>query len=140
MQTFPFWYMQVFKPSGFQKIARKAIFYEGSEDLRRWGKTGQKCMVKNHANLHKCHRERGKEITDSLVEVTAVRNKRKITSVRGISYAHFWLMFEDLQQMGVHSSSHMEWLSLNTVKWKTELLESPLMLFLLLDFCECCSY
>lgn len=30
--------MQVFKPSGFQKIARKAIFYEGSEDEEKLAK------------------------------------------------------------------------------------------------------
>lgn len=28
--------------------------------------------------------------------------------ISGISCAHFWLMFEDLQQMGVHFSSHKE--------------------------------
>lgn len=42
---------------------------------------------------------------------------------RAISYSHFWLMFEDLQQMAVHFSSHKEWRLLSTVKWKTELLD-----------------
>lgn len=122
MAIFTSWYMQVSGLWSFrQQLGNKPNM-----------KAQKNLWLKSYLYIHALGEGERENWMDSLA--LRSHNRKYEERIWGISYAHFWLMFEDLPQMGVHFSSHKGWRLLSTVKWKTELLDSPFMQLCCLHF------
>lgn len=94
--------MQVFSLQGFrQQLGNKPNM---KSQKTSWPKSMAKIM---HLYIHALGKGGRENRMDSLA-LSSHNWKYNEEWIRRISYAHFWLMFEDLQQMGVHFSSRKE--------------------------------